>query len=295
MMGREPDDDEIEQGLFAVAMLIDTVVGTINVDNPVYSDLRENGLTRDELEGVFTREITNWGELVESDVDEPIYVYGRSDSSAAYKQWGDFLGGEDDAYTENELEDFADGNFDGDQQIAQAINNDSLGMSMNNINYVYDFNTGRPYRCPFERDVVLVASKDGVIEPQIPSPVRDDFEVVGLERGERRADKLAAVFLPVVLWGIPDRVDCAQQRGSLVYVVGALVGWRMKDAAMLVVAARVVDIRERRVRADPDCRVKSTAVRGGWKIAREYFSLLIGQVFHPWTESSMITSSSRPY
>ncbi len=142
MMGRTPDDAEIDQGLFAVAMLIDTVVGTINVNNPVYDEIRERGLTPDELEGVFTRAITNWGELVDSEVDEPIYVYGRSDSSAAYKQWGDFLGGEDDAYTENELEDFADGNFDGDQQIAQAINNDSLGISMNNINYVYDFNTG---------------------------------------------------------------------------------------------------------------------------------------------------------
>ena len=91
---------------------------------------------------MFSGEIRNWGELTDSNIDEPIFVYGRSDSSAAYQEWGDFLGGEDDAYTENELEDLADANFDGDQQVAEAIDNDSHGISLNNLNYVYDFNTG---------------------------------------------------------------------------------------------------------------------------------------------------------
>ncbi|NGM71608.1 PstS family phosphate ABC transporter substrate-binding protein [Natronolimnobius sp. AArcel1] len=220
MMGREPDDDEIEQGLFAVAMLIDTVVGTINVDNPVYSDLRENGLTRDELEGVFTREITNWGELVESDVDEPIYVYGRSDSSAAYKQWGDFLGGEDDAYTENELEDFADGNFDGDQQIAQAINNDSLGMSMNNINYVYDFNTGnlemniRPVPLDLSESGTLESGEDfydtrdefltAVEEGIYPAPPAREMFIAANEEFEDEAAEFAAWVLTEGQQYVPD-------------------------------------------------------------------------------------------
>lgn len=142
MMGRDPDEDEIDRGLFAVAMLIDTVVGTINVDNPIYDEIREHGLTQEELAAVFSGEIRNWGELTDSNIDEPIFVYGRSDSSAAYQEWGDFLGGEDDAYTENELEDLADANFDGDQQVAEAIDNDPHGISLNNLNYVYDFNTG---------------------------------------------------------------------------------------------------------------------------------------------------------
>ncbi|ELY66017.1 ABC-type phosphate transporter substrate-binding component [Natronococcus jeotgali DSM 18795] len=152
MMGRGPEEAELEQGLVATAMLIDTVVGTINVNNPVYDELREHGLTQDELAAIFSKEITNWNEVVEPDVDEPIFVYGRSDSSAAYQKWGEFLGG----YTESELEDMADGNFDGDQQVAQAINNDTHAISLNNINYVYDFNTGdlemniRPV--PLDRD-----------------------------------------------------------------------------------------------------------------------------------------------
>ncbi|NKE35792.1 PstS family phosphate ABC transporter substrate-binding protein [Natronococcus sp. JC468] len=152
MMGRGPEEAELEQGLVATAMLIDTVVGTINVNNPMYDEIRERGLTQEELAAIFSKEITNWNEVVEPDVDEPIFVYGRSDSSAAYQKWGEFLGG----YTESELEDMADGNFDGDQQVAQAINNDTHAISLNNINYVYDFNTGdlemniRPV--PLDRD-----------------------------------------------------------------------------------------------------------------------------------------------
>ncbi|MDG5761449.1 substrate-binding domain-containing protein [Natronococcus sp. A-GB1] len=201
MMGRDPDEEEIEQGLVATAMLIDTVVGTVNVDNPIFGELWENGLTQDELAAIFSKEITNWGELVDGDVDEPIFVYGRSDSSAAYQQWGEFLGG----YTENELEDMADGNFDGDQQVAQAINNDSHGISLNNINYVYDFNTGdlemniRPV--PLDRDESGTLSPEeefyetrdefltAVEEDRYPSPpARDMYLAANGEFDEEAAD-----------------------------------------------------------------------------------------------------------
>ena len=189
MMGREPDEEELEAGLFAVAMLIDTVVGTVNVNNPVYGHLQERGLSRAELEAVFTKEIRNWDELVEDDVDEPIYVYGRSDSSAAYKQWARFLGD----YTENELESLADGNFDGDQQVAQAIDNDTHGISLNNINYVYDFNTGdlemniRPV--PLDQDGSGTLSDDESFYD-----TRDEF-LTAVEEGRYPAPPAREMFL----------------------------------------------------------------------------------------------------
>ncbi|MEY7848497.1 PstS family phosphate ABC transporter substrate-binding protein [Natrarchaeobius sp. A-rgal3] len=166
MMGRQPDQEEIDQGLFAVPMLIDTVVGTVNADNPVLDEIQENGLTREDLEAIFTREITNWGELVDGDVDEEIVVYGRSDASAAYKQWGDFLGGEDHAYTENELEELADANHDGDQRVAEAIGSDENAISLNNINYVYDLGSGelegdiRPIPLDLDGDGTLSEDED---------------------------------------------------------------------------------------------------------------------------------------
>ena len=143
MMGRQPEPEEEDQGLFAVPMLIDTVVGTVSVENPVLDELQAEGLTREDLEAVFTREVTNWGELVDADVDEEIVVYGRSDASAAYKQWGDFLAGEGDAYTQSDLQEVADANYNGDQPVAEAVGSDPNAISLNNINYVYDLSSGK--------------------------------------------------------------------------------------------------------------------------------------------------------
>jgi phosphate transport system substrate-binding protein len=204
--------------LVATAMLIDTVVGTVNVDNPVFGDLWEHGLTQEELSDIFTKEVTNWGEVVDGDVDEPIYVYGRSDSSAAYQQWGEFLGG----YTENELEDMADGNFDGDQQVAQAIDNDSHGISLNNINYVYDFNTGdlemniRPVPLDLDESGTLSPEEDfyenrddfltAVEEDRYPAPPARDMYLAANEEFEAEA----ADF---VEWVLTDGQEYVRENG----------------------------------------------------------------------------------
>ncbi|WP_089785142.1 PstS family phosphate ABC transporter substrate-binding protein [Natronobacterium haloterrestre] len=192
MMGREPEPEEIDQGLFAVPMLIDTVVATVNVDNPVLEALQEDGLTREQLEAVFTKEITNWGDLVDADVDEEITVYGRSDASAAYKQWGDFLAGDDGAYTESELEELADANHNGDQPVAEAVGSNENAISLNNINYVYDLSSGelegdiRPV--PLDRD------GEGLSEEEDFYETRDEF-LAAVEAGEYPAPPAREMFL----------------------------------------------------------------------------------------------------
>ncbi len=142
MMGREPEPEEREQGLVAVAMLRDTVVGTIHPDNPVRDAISQQGLSRRDLEAIFTKDVTTWGAVVDADSDADIIVYGRADASAAYKQWGDFLGGPNDAYTESELESLSDGNYDGDQAVAEAVGREPNAIAFNNVNYVWDFETG---------------------------------------------------------------------------------------------------------------------------------------------------------
>ncbi len=193
MMGREPEPEEVEQGLFAVPMLIDTVVGTVNADNPVIDEIREHGLSREELEAVFTREVETWGELYDVDVDEEIEVYGRSDASAAYKQWGDFLGGDDVAYTENELEGFADANHDGDQRVAEAIGSNENAISLNNINYVYDLTSGE-----LESDVrpiPLDLDGDGTLsEEERFYETREEF-LAAVEAGTYPAPPAREMFL----------------------------------------------------------------------------------------------------
>ena len=192
MMGRDPYQEEIDQGLFAVPMLIDTVVGTVNVDNPVLEELQENGLTREDLEAIFTREVTNWGEVVDADVDEEITVYGRSDSSAAYEQWGDFLGGEDDSHSENELEELSDGNHNGDQQVAEAVASNENAISLNNINYVYDLQSGE-----LEGDirpVPLDIDGEGLSEEEDFYETRGEF-LAAVEEGIYPAPPAREMFL----------------------------------------------------------------------------------------------------
>ena len=192
MMGRQPEPEEEEQGLFAVPMLIDTVVGTVNVENPVLDELQSNGLTREDLEAVFTKEVTNWGELVDADVDEDIVVYGRSDASAAYKQWGDFLAGEDDAYTQNDLQSIADANYNGDQPVAEAVASEPNAISLNNINYVYDLSSGelegdiRPV--PLDRDGTGLSAEEDFYE------TRAEF-LGAVEAGDYPAPPAREMFL----------------------------------------------------------------------------------------------------
>lgn len=192
MMGREPEPEEIEEGLFAVPMLVDTVVGTVNADNPVLDELQEDGLTREDLEAIFTREVTNWGEVVDADVDEEIVVYGRSDASAAYKQWGDFLGGEDDSYTQDELQSRTDGNHNGDQPVAQAIGQNENAISLNNINYVYALESGE-----LEGDirpVPLDIDGTGLDEDEDFYETRDEF-LAAVEDGIYPAPPAREMFL----------------------------------------------------------------------------------------------------
>ena len=193
MMGREPFEEELERGLVAVPMLIDTVVGTVNKNNPVIDQIQSQGVTRAELEAIFTKEITNWGELFpDAGVDAEIVVYGRSDASAAYKKWGEFLDGEGDAYTQNDLEEFSDGNFNGDQSVAQSLGDNENAIAMNNVNYVYDLDSGeldgeiRPV--PLDRD------GDGLSESESFYRTRGEL-LAAVERGDYPAPPAREMWL----------------------------------------------------------------------------------------------------
>lgn len=204
MMGREPFDDEVDQGVYEVAILRDTVVGTINKDNPVRDEIEEQGLSRSDLEDIFTDEVDTWDEVVDTDVEgEEIIVYGRSDASAAYKKWGAFLGEGDEEYTQSELNDASDGNFDGDQQVAEAVDGEENAIAMNNVNYIWDFETGeldsdvRPVPIDLDGDGTLGEDEDfyddrstfldAVDEGEYPSPPARDMFLATINEFEGEA------------------------------------------------------------------------------------------------------------
>lgn len=138
MLSRPPAEDELSQGLFYVAVVKDSVVATINVDNPVREAIYDQGLSSQDLADVFTKEVTTWGEVVGTDNSDEIVVYGRSDASGAAKVWASYLGD----YTQNELQQQANANFDGDQPLAEAVSGETNGIGFNNLNFAYNIETG---------------------------------------------------------------------------------------------------------------------------------------------------------
>ena len=141
MISREIDPAEISQGVFWVSVVEDAVVATINAQNPVIDIILENGLTREQLEGVFiTGSITTWGQLVNTSNTDPILVFTRSDSCGAAETWAKYLGD----YTQDDFTDKATKVKD-DPGVAGSVKSNVNGIGYNNINYVYSSETKQPF------------------------------------------------------------------------------------------------------------------------------------------------------
>ncbi|MDY6842341.1 MAG: substrate-binding domain-containing protein [Pseudomonadota bacterium] len=139
MMGRDPAQEEIAQGLFPIAIIKDSVIGTIHKDNPVFDDIQAQGLSREDFNAIFTKKVTHWGEVVGKDLEnDKIVVYGRSDASGAAKTWYKLFSKASQA----EFQNIADANFNGDQPLAAAVGDEVNAIGFNNLNFAYNIETG---------------------------------------------------------------------------------------------------------------------------------------------------------
>ncbi|MBU0496665.1 MAG: substrate-binding domain-containing protein [Candidatus Thermoplasmatota archaeon] len=143
MVSRKIYREEIDQGIFWVSVAKDAVVVTINANNPVISPILSQGISQAEFEKIFiTREITIWGNLVNTTVNtNPIRVYTRSDSCGAAQTLAEYLGD----YSQDDMTNAADSAINGDPNLAAAIQNDRFGIGYNNINFIYDPETKKPF------------------------------------------------------------------------------------------------------------------------------------------------------
>lgn len=82
-------------------------------------------------------EIKTWGEVLGTNSKVPVHVYTRSDACGAAETWA--------AWFNKKQEDLSGTGVFGDPGIASAIQRDKVGIGMNNIGYVYDQKTKRPY------------------------------------------------------------------------------------------------------------------------------------------------------
>ena len=138
MVSREIYSEEIGRGAFWVSVTKDAVFPTINENNPVWDDLSQKGASRDIFIKTFiTGDITTWGQVVgRNEVTDPIHVFTRSDACGAAATWASYLGAVQ--------EDILGVGVYGDPGLLDAVIKDPLGIGYNNLNYIFDMQTGKP-------------------------------------------------------------------------------------------------------------------------------------------------------
>ncbi|MCA9957723.1 MAG: substrate-binding domain-containing protein [Anaerolineales bacterium] len=138
MVSRAIYPEEEANGAFWVSVTKDAVFLTLNAQNPVAEALRQQGISRETLVGIFiTGEVTTWGQVIgQPDVTDPIHVYTRSDAAGAPATWAEYLG--------KKQEDLLGVGVYGDPGLLDAVIKDPLGIGYNNLNYAFDMDSGLP-------------------------------------------------------------------------------------------------------------------------------------------------------
>jgi phosphate transport system substrate-binding protein len=138
MVSREIYPEEVVKGAFWVSVTKDAVFPTVSASNPVWDDLRQQGIDRETFAGIYiTGEVTTWGQVVgRPEVADPIHIFTRSDACGAAATWAEYLDGMQ--------EDLLGIGVYGDPGLLDAVVKDPLGIGFNNLNYAFDMDTGEP-------------------------------------------------------------------------------------------------------------------------------------------------------
>jgi phosphate transport system substrate-binding protein len=138
MVSREIYPEEVAKGAFWVSVTKDAVLPAVSDRNPVWEDLVRKGLTREMLIKIYiSGEITTWGQVIgRPEVTDAIHVFTRSDACGAAATWAEYLGGAQ--------EDLLGVAVYGDPGLLDTVIKDPLGIGYNNLNYVFDMDTGKP-------------------------------------------------------------------------------------------------------------------------------------------------------
>jgi len=158
MYSKEVSPEEKAKGAWYIAVSKDAVLPTINTANPVIKELKANGLTKQKFFDIFiSGKIKTWGEATGTRSNVKLESFTRSDACGAAEMWARYLQGK-------KQEDLQGLGVNGDPGIADAIRRNEGGIGYNNLNFVYDMNTRKPYE---GIDVVpLDMNGNGKIDPE---------------------------------------------------------------------------------------------------------------------------------
>ncbi len=204
MVSREVYPEELNIGAFPIATVKDAVVPTINVDNPEIMAIRTIGLSKEQAKKLWDKQFNTWGELLGNSSTSPVHVFTRSDACGA----AETLAG----WFDERQEDLKAIAVFGDPGVAAAVQKDKMGIGYNNIAYVYDQNTKKPFQGLAVMPIDV--NGDGTITPdeyfydsstelieaisdgRFPSPPARDLYLVTKGKPE---DPVVVAFLEYVL------------------------------------------------------------------------------------------------
>ncbi len=156
MVSRELAQSEIEKGAVAFPVAKDAVIPTINARNPNLLALQRRGLSRQAAINLWiTGKVKTWGQVAGNGNTAAVMVYTRSDACGAGDTWAEWLG--------KKQEDLEGMGVYGDPGMASAIQRDIYGIAYNNIGYVFDARTKRPY--PGLAVIPIDMNNNGKIDP----------------------------------------------------------------------------------------------------------------------------------
>lgn len=139
MYSKAVSPEEQAKGAWWIAVAKDAVLPTINAENPVLSDLKKKGLTREKLYDIFiTGKITTWGAAVGSSSPAGLQVFNRSDACGAADMWARYL-------FDKTQEDLQGLGVNGDPGVADAVKRNPEGIGFNNLGFIYEMQTRTIY------------------------------------------------------------------------------------------------------------------------------------------------------
>jgi len=140
MFSRAITEDEKQKGFWWIALCKEAVLPTINQGNPYMQVIEERGLTKKQLQFIFTNKgPVTWDSLFAIPANKPtaIKVITRKDAAGAAESWAAYLG-----LKQLDLQGIA---VEGDPALADSIRNNKNAIGYNNSFFVYDNYTGEKY------------------------------------------------------------------------------------------------------------------------------------------------------
>jgi phosphate transport system substrate-binding protein len=139
MVSRELSPTETERGAWPVAVVKDAVVATININNPYIKTIQSKGIKKEAFESIWiTGKAKHWSDVIDDEsASNPIQIFKRSDAAGAPEVWAKYLG--------KKQEDLLGVGVFGDPGLADAVKKDINAIGFNNLAFVYNINTKKPY------------------------------------------------------------------------------------------------------------------------------------------------------